>query len=38
MLVKPPMEKLLPRTENRYTLAILAAKAPASWLLAPADG
>ncbi|HHX36896.1 MAG TPA: DNA-directed RNA polymerase subunit omega [Clostridiaceae bacterium] len=26
MLVKPPMEKLLPRTENRYTLAILAAK------------
>lgn len=26
MLVKPPMENLLPKTENRYTLAILAAK------------
>lgn len=26
MLVKPPMEQLLPKTENRYTLAILAAK------------
>ncbi len=26
MLVQPPMEALLPKTENRYTLAILAAK------------
>lgn len=26
MLVKPPLEKLLPKVENRYTLAILVAK------------
>ncbi|MCD8499151.1 MAG: DNA-directed RNA polymerase subunit omega [Clostridiales bacterium] len=26
MLVKPPMEKLLTKAENRYTLAILVAK------------
>ncbi|NLW11425.1 MAG: DNA-directed RNA polymerase subunit omega, partial [Clostridiaceae bacterium] len=26
MLVKPPMEKLLPKVENRYVLAILVAK------------
>lgn len=26
MLVKPPLEKLLPRVENRYTLAIAIAK------------
>lgn len=26
MLVKPPLEELLPKTENRYTLAILTAK------------
>lgn len=26
MLVKPPIEKLLPKTENRYTLAITVAK------------
>ena len=26
MLVKPPLEKLLPNVENRYTLAILVAK------------
>jgi DNA-directed RNA polymerase subunit omega len=26
MLVKPPMEKLLPKADNRYTLAILVAK------------
>ncbi len=26
MLIKPPMEDLLPKTENRYTLAVLAAK------------
>ncbi|MDD3931239.1 MAG: DNA-directed RNA polymerase subunit omega [Eubacteriales bacterium] len=26
MLVNPPIEKLLPKTENRYTLAILVAK------------
>lgn len=26
MLVKPPLEKLLPKVDNRYTLAILVAK------------
>ena len=26
MLVKPPLEKLLPKVDNRYTLAILIAK------------
>ena len=26
MLVKPPLERLLPKVENRYTLAILVAK------------
>ncbi len=26
MLVKPPLEKLLPKVENRYTLSILIAK------------
>ncbi len=26
MLVKPPMENLLPKVDNRYTLAILVAK------------
>ncbi len=26
MLVKPPIEKLLPKADNRYTLAILVAK------------
>ena len=25
MLVKPPLERLLPKVENRYTLAILVA-------------
>ena len=26
MLIRPPLEKLLPKVENRYTLAILVAK------------